>query len=225
MTMIAFALSPDFCVVAADHAVGLVNASGKILLNQQAHKIKYFTSEPMPFIATCAGLSEGISLIPQIVQQNSPLTSRSDLVRLTSLLRQHVMNKNPGNTWLSEPTTSYIVALTDDNQFYFQAYHLNDGDMIGAYDVKDQFGIIPTSFGTKGHEGRKQYWREQLTQAISSSGSRSKAQRLEAVLEVFRGAFGECSTLDKFVSSDFDYCVINKSDRSITFNRTPSAFN
>ncbi|WP_318521299.1 hypothetical protein [Photobacterium leiognathi] len=227
MTMIAIALSPDFCVVAADRAVGHLTQSGRIIaLKKQSTKIEYFTSEPMPFVATCAGLSDAVDLIPQIVQRNAPLTSRSDLGQLTTSVSQ-IVKRNVSKQRLSDaPTTTYIVALTDDNQLYFQAYHLNDDD-IGAYDVIGRsLGIIPSGFDTeKAHEQiRNQYWRDQLTQAILPSGSRTKAQRLEAVLEVFQGAFGECASLNNLVSSNFDYCVINKSDRSITFNGTPPAF-
>ncbi|WP_305845285.1 hypothetical protein [Photobacterium leiognathi] len=180
----------------------------------------------MPFIATCASLSDAVHLIPQIVKQNVPLTSRSDLRQLTAFASQIVKREVLKERWSAVATTTYIVALTDDNQLYFQAYHLNDDDMIGAYDVIGQSGgIIPSGFDPERHEDRKMYWREQLTQAILPSGSRTKAQRLEAVLEVFQGAFGECSTLNEFVSPNFDYCVINKSDRSITFNGTPPAFN
>ncbi|WIG71072.1 hypothetical protein KEC58_20815 (plasmid) [Photobacterium damselae] len=226
MTMIAIALSPDFCVVAADRAVGYLNESDKMVAKEQKTKIEYFTTEPMPFIATCAGLSAAVHSIPQIINKlPRPITFRSDLPELTSFVSQRVKCEFPEKLWSAAPTTTYIVALTGDNQLYFQAYHLNDDDMMAADDVKGHAGLIPAGFDPESHEDRKMYWREQLTQAISPSGSRTKAQRLEAVLEVFRGAFGECSTLNEFVSSNFDYCVINKSDRSITFNGTPPAFN
>ncbi len=38
MTMIAIALSHDFCVVAADRAVGYLNESGKMTAKEQKDK-------------------------------------------------------------------------------------------------------------------------------------------------------------------------------------------
>lgn len=223
MTMIAIVLSPDFCVVASDRAVGELNNTGVVATQNQSTKIEYFTNEPMPFVATCSGLSQAVHLIPQLISVY-PINSRGDINGLTNHVGNVMRQTIPQRIWSSNFTTTYVLALTPDNHMFFHAYHLDDNDLLASYDVENIFSMIPSGFEPQRDEIRKEYWRAQLSTAIAPNTGCTQTQRLEAVLEALQGAFQECSTLNHLVSSNFDYCVINQSDRSITFNDTPSVF-
>ncbi|TGA68187.1 hypothetical protein VFES401_14930 [Aliivibrio fischeri] len=221
MTMLALAFSPDFCVVAADRAVGNLNAAGLSTTATKNTKIKHFNEEPMPFIATAAGFAEAVELVPDIVKYNS-IKSPSDLIGLAEVLAKSMKKALEEDLWSQTHTTSCTLALTADNQFFVHSLYLNDEEVLfSGFEPKKS--VIPAGFCAPEHRAQKEHWQEMLTEAIMSNEQKLTPQeRLNRVLEVMSNAFEECASLNQFVSKDFDYCVITKHDRKISLNQTPT---
>jgi len=221
MTMLALAFSPDFCVVAADCAVGNLNAAGLSTTTTKNTKIKHFNEEPMPFIATAAGFAQAVELVPDIVKHNS-IKSPSDLIGLAGFLAKSMKEALEEDHWSQTHTTSCILALTADNQFFVHSLYLNDEEVLFS-GFEPTKSVIPAGFCAPEHQAQKEHWQEMLTEAIMPNEQKLTPQeRLNRVLEVMSNAFEECASLNQFVSKDFDYCVITKNDRKISLNQTPT---
>lgn len=217
MTMVALAFSPDFCIVAADKAVGEIVQNGrKVLLPRQAVKIKYSTTEPMPYIATAAGFSQAVEHV-----SNYDMKSPGDIVQLGDYLALEMKTAMPQAAWVNEYTSSFVLALYD-NKFYTRGFYLNDEVVLFQSDNPIS-SVIPAGLSDPNLAARKAHWERNLTEAITPQDStRTPLERLNDTLAVMTDAFSECASIDNFVSSSFDYCVLTKDGEKITLNSVPT---
>ncbi|MBE3871780.1 hypothetical protein HJ160_24050 [Vibrio parahaemolyticus] len=222
MTMLALAFSHDFCVVAADRAVGNLNINSLNPTTDEATKLKFFNSTTMPFVATAAGFAEAVELVPNFVK-NNPIESPTALTELAQNLAASMKSALDENTWSRTHTTSCLLALTTDNKFFVHALYLNEETVLfSGYEPTKS--VIPAGFCDPNHQAHKERWQQALTEAIMpcNTHNRTPLERLNQVLQILSAAFQECASLNEFVSSNFDFCVITKPSRTISFNCIPN---
>ncbi|WP_318521295.1 hypothetical protein [Photobacterium leiognathi] len=216
MTMIALALSPDFCIVAADKAVGRRTSNGKVVTQEKAVKINYSTNSPMPYVATAAGYSLAVDLVPEFASAHS-IKTPADIVQLGIYLAKTMKQTIAHSEWVNEHTSTYMIAITEQNELFVRGFYLNDETVLlnGCNPTLSQ---VAAGF----EEPQKSYWEHRLTTAMNPLYEvRTPLQRLNDALSVMREAFAVCASTDEYVSPEFDYCVITAADRRIAFNSTP----
>lgn len=223
MTMLALAFSCDYCIIAADRAVGTIGPSGKEAPtpdSAKTTKLKWFNNSEMPFVVTASGFANAVEVVPHLLKVK-PISQPEHICLVAHELAKLMKNELDENTWSQTHTTSCWLALTVEGDFFTHAFYLNDETTLFT-GLEPKISVIPAGFCDPQFAERKKAWEQKITQSIQPENADITPQRrLEMTLLTFVGAFKDCASINNFVSEEFDYCVISKEQRKIYFNELP----